>query len=1141
MDPKPWESDFKSRSRTARPTSSEQSSTTPRWGAGSTRSTGSSYQDPAATRKWGAPPTSTKSDEPPKRRWGPGSMPTQSDDSGSTPRWGSGTSSTSSAPSEETPRRRWGSGSTRTSDMSATSTTPTEETPRRRWGSASTPADEPSTPGTESKRASDFKPRRYKSWRDPSPEPEATEVSLTLQSGEAEPVVEASEEPVEATFTLEPAVSTLEAAFITPKPEEEALNLAKSTDEASKLAESKPEQVPAPEPAPAPEPTPARKPEPVVAPVVAPVSAPVPKPVPEPKPKPEQEPKPKLNPVPESKPKSVPEPKPKSVPELKPKSVPEPKFKPVSEPKPKSVPEPKPKPPVKTVADPVPQPVHKPVPQAEKEEPPVNPEVIRSWESDANKGSEEHQLKLGKHFLSLADSDIERDRNGGLALDWLLRASKQGSEEATELLQSCVNRSLPGINERDANDITWCLKTSSYEKKIRYAARSLFQRINTTHKEALSKDEYMDAIKGVTGKVKEQRLLMAAGRKIGKEISENEFVKMLSKKIQGTVTLTTEELADTNVSYESAGYVTKIYRYPRQTFSSVMDQALEYSSQEGLNWVVSLIPTNQLYVLGLLFVYSFITPDFMFFFIPLFIFYLSFAAIIVCTLQMFYKKKKQNDAATLAGVLKELDVTIDLDKTESQFTWNSLTPYIVFFCNLPLVIASFSLCNKSYVPCAEITVISFVMTGLCFFSLSDHHDKLTFFALFANLLSSLPVFLHNFPSVPLLKQIIGFLTDPFIALDTGVGITFNVSIPSVAYAIIPLFFVRMATRKSWEGTYRVLIPHLVCYFWFNILTSTFPFTSWMGLARATIGYMLLPVLVPLSLVGVAVMFIFVVYKAFQTEMLGKIVVTVVLLAVPILMTQTKKIFGKKFDAKFGIAKKVIMVVFAILALVPLIFVRIPAWKKEVPVELSYENYTSLCFREKVVNDVPQQITCSHLIGTKITWTGTVEGVTVVKIENTAESVIGTLPSFVAKPLYCMYGQPFPQCDRKLLSKKGYSFCVIMRGLGHSCHVKNHNVYTFEILMLTGDQNIKIEAGDNFKETVLALEIGDMVQYRGSLTDNLGGTVPKLKLSSLKATNRTLPIMMHVDEDDDKYMSAVQEAIAVTFNFLWFPLLEFSTK
>ncbi|XP_067649362.1 wolframin-like isoform X2 [Haliotis asinina] len=1088
------------------PTQSEGSTSTSRWGS-----------DTSST-------SSTPSEETPRRRWGSGSARTSDT-----------TSATSTTPTEETPRRRWGSGSARTSDTtSATSTTPTEETPRRRWGSsqssASSTAEEPPTPkqDTESKRASDFKPRRYKSLYhpspEPSPEPEPTEVSLTLPSGETEPVVEATEEPVEATFTLEPAVSTLATTFITPEPEDSD-ELAKSTDEESKPTESKPEQVPKPGSVPAPVQAP--KPETVAAPVSPPVSPPVSdpvaKPVPEPKPKP----------VPETKPKSAPEPKPKSVPELKPKSVLESKFKPVSDPKPKSVPDPKPKPAVKAVAD--------PVPQAKKEEPPVNPEVIRSWESDANTGSEEHQLKLGKHFLSLADSDIERERNAGLALDWLIRASKQGSEEATVLLKSCVQRDLPGINERDADDLTWCLKTSAYEKKIRHAARSLFQKINTTHKEVISKDEYMEAIKGITGKVTEQRLLMAAGRKIGKEISENEFVKILSKKIQGTATLTSKELADTNVSYESAGYLTKVYRYPRQTFTSVLDQVLEYSSQEGLNWVVSLIPTNQLYVLGLLFVYSFITPDFMFFFIPLFIFYLSFAAIIICTLQMFYKKKKQSDAATLVNVLSDLDVTIDLDKIESQFTWNSLTPYIVFFCNLPLVIASFSLCNKSYVPCPEISVISLVMTGLCFFSLSDRHDKLTFFALFAKLLSSLPIFLNNFPSVPLLNQIVGFLTNPFLSLDTGVGISFNVSIPSIAYAIIPLFFVRMATRKSWQGTYRVLIPHLVCYFWFNILTSTFPFTSWVGLARATIGYMLLPVLVPLSLVGIAAMAAFAVYKAFQTEMLGKVIVTVVLLAVPILMTQTRKIFGQNFDAKFGSAKKVVMIVFAVLALVPLIFVKIPEWKTEVPVELSYENYTSLCFREKVVNDVPQQITCSHLTGTKIRWTGTVEGVTVVKIENTAESVIGTLPSIIAKPLYCMYGQPLPQCDRKLLSKKGYNFCIIMRGLGHTCHVRNHNVYTFEILVLTGSQNIKIEAGDNFKETVLALEIGDTVEYRGVLGDNLGGTIPKLKLSSLKATNRTLPIMMQVDMDDGKYMSAVEEAIAVTFNFLWFPLLEFSAK
>lgn len=49
-----------------------------------------------------------------------------------------------------------------------------------------------------------------------------------------------------------------------------------------------------------------------------------------------------------------------------------------------------------------------------------------------------------------------------------------------------------------------------------------------------------------------------SGKRIGDEINENEFVKMLSKKIQGKVTLTSDELDNASASYKSAGVVTKV-------------------------------------------------------------------------------------------------------------------------------------------------------------------------------------------------------------------------------------------------------------------------------------------------------------------------------------------------------------------------------------------------------------------------------------------------------------------------------------------------------------------------------------------------------------------------------------------------------
>jgi hypothetical protein len=48
------------------------------------------------------------------------------------------------------------------------------------------------------------------------------------------------------------------------------------------------------------------------------------------------------------------------------------------------------------------------------------------------------------------------------------------------------------------------------------------------------------------------------GKKIGDSINETEFVKFLSKKIQGNLTLTSSETQEQSSEYKNAGIVTKV-------------------------------------------------------------------------------------------------------------------------------------------------------------------------------------------------------------------------------------------------------------------------------------------------------------------------------------------------------------------------------------------------------------------------------------------------------------------------------------------------------------------------------------------------------------------------------------------------------
>lgn len=80
----------------------------------------------------------------------------------------------------------------------------------------------------------------------------------------------------------------------------------------------------------------------------------------------------------------------------------------------------------------------------------------------------------------------------------------------------------------------------------------------------------------------------------------------------------------------------QVFLYPRQTASLAIDHGLEYASKEGMSLLLSLIPTNQLHLLTLMFIYSFLTPGFLLLVIPLMSFFISFLVMVISTLQVLF-------------------------------------------------------------------------------------------------------------------------------------------------------------------------------------------------------------------------------------------------------------------------------------------------------------------------------------------------------------------------------------------------------------------------------------------------------------------------------------------------------------------------
>lgn len=209
--------------------------------------------------------------------------------------------------------------------------------------------------------------------------------------------------------------------------------------------------------------------------------------------------------------------------------------------------------------------------------------------------------------------------------------------------------------------------------------------------------------------------------------------------------------------------------------------------------------------------------------------------------------------------------------------------------------------------------------------------------------------------------------------------------------------------------------------------------------------------------------------------------------------------------------------------------------------VTWDEYFKLCGKDDR-NTVPDQLKCAALIGSSVVWTGTFKAAKVTKIENSVEPLLKGMPGFIADYFKCSYGQEYGDCNDPSISESDKEICTMMTSLGHECHLQQHNTYSFalEIQMETFKNGImSISAGHNFKETLTALVVDDVVEFSATLIDGAGSLTPQFKLKNIKCMNRQLNIMAVIEEnDEDIIFRSMNEALSVGFNFFWYPLVEY---
>lgn len=90
-------------------------------------------------------------------------------------------------------------------------------------------------------------------------------------------------------------------------------------------------------------------------------------------------------------------------------------------------------------------------------------EQLHQWKVDADAGDQDAQLLLGRHYLKLAQVDAaDTQTSATLGVSFLIKSSKQGSEEATRLLLDCFDKDLGQyltdfISYKKKKKFFWCM------------------------------------------------------------------------------------------------------------------------------------------------------------------------------------------------------------------------------------------------------------------------------------------------------------------------------------------------------------------------------------------------------------------------------------------------------------------------------------------------------------------------------------------------------------------------------------------------------------------------------------------------------------------------------------------------------------
>ena len=152
-------------------------------------------------------------------------------------------------------------------------------------------------------------------------------------------------------------------------------------------------------------------------------------------------------------------------------------------------------------------------------------------------------------------------------------------------------------------------------------------------------------------------------------------------------------------------------KYPGATVTMAVDGLVEFMTTDLVNLLMYVLPIDQLNLLIAFFLFSLLSFSWLFSIFSITLYYLSFTVMVICSLQVFKNKRKQQEVKAMAKMLKRYCDDVDASRAESEFMANSSKPYWTFLAALGVFVPAFCLANKTWIPCSELALVSLFLAG----------------------------------------------------------------------------------------------------------------------------------------------------------------------------------------------------------------------------------------------------------------------------------------------------------------------------------------------------------------------------------------------------------------------------------------------